>query len=324
MAAEHLVLVVLFCDDSYSLHYELVWCISSPQILVWGFDVDMLCMVFLHGAVRETYGLWLGCYFYCPVHPFHLFSLGSHCQGQDKIAKPEAKHPVSIPTQSSLLLWVSVLVSRITQKRYGNAKVTAINHTCPNAIFIFESGLPFVSCPANIPNCWPFVHKGECEVHALENPSNTRGIICSYGQAGTIHLYDFIPGKENEPETALKELQFVAGECHLIFYSCSMLGTLSGRSCSILQSWWLICPLWVMLINLACFSLVELCMKWSGFLQMYLLFIRILRIVRTNTFQLATRSGWWLAIRFPLSMVCHLSSKSSASTSVCQWVTETL
>ena len=275
------------------------------------------------GLWGKPMGLCLGCYFHRPVHPFHLFSLGSHCQGQDKIAKPEAKHPVSIPTQSSLLLWVSVLVSTIIQKRYGNPKVTAINHACPNAIFISESGLPFVSRPANIPNCWPFVHKGECKVHSLENPSNTRGIICSYGQAGTTHLYHFIPGKENEPETALKELQFVAGECHLKFYSCLMLVTFFDRSCSISQSW-LICPLWVMLINLAYFSLVELCMKWSGFFQMYLLFIRILRIVWTNTFQLETHSGWWLAIHFPLSMVCDLSSKSNAITSVCQWVTETL
>lgn len=130
-------------------------------------------------------------------------------------------------------------------------------------------------------------------------------------------------GRKNEPETALKELQFVAGECHLKFYSCLMLDTFSGHSCSIMQSW-LICPLWVTLINLACFSLVELCMKCSGFLQTYLLFIRILRIVWTNTFQLTTRSAWWLAIHFPLSMVCDLSSKSNAITSVCQWVTETL
>lgn len=213
-------------------------------------------------------------------------------------------------------------MARITQKRYGNPKVTAISHACPNAIFTSESGLPFVSCPANIPNCWPFVRKGECEVHALENPSNTRGIIRWYGQAGMTHVYHFIPGKENEPETALKELQF-AGEHRLKFYSCLVLDTFSGHSCSISQSW-LICPLWVMLINLACFSLVELCMKWSGFLQTYLLFIRVLRMVWTNTFQLAIRSGWWLAIHFPLSMVCDLSFKSNAITSVCRWVTETL
>lgn len=126
-------------------------------------------------------------------------------------------------------------MSRITQKRYGNPKVTAVNHVCPNVIFISESGLPFVSCPANIPNCWPFVHKGECEVHAFGNPSNTRGIICSYGQAGTTHLYHFIPGKENEIETAVKELQFAGGNCHLTFYSCLLLDASSCRSCSILQ-----------------------------------------------------------------------------------------
>lgn len=91
----------------------------------------------------------------------------------------------------------------------------------------------------------------------------------------------------------------------------------SGCCCTILQSW-LICPLRVMLINLACFSLVELWIKWSGFLQMYLLFIRILRIVWTSGFQLATCSGWWLAIHFPLSTVCDLSFKSNAITSVRQ------
>lgn len=202
-------------------------------------------------------------------------------------------------------------------KRYGSSKVTAINYGCAKAIFISESGLPFVSCPANVPKCWPFV----CKVQALESPPNTRGIVSSYWQPGTTHLHRSIPGKENEPETELKELQFVAGECHLKFYSCLML--FSGRSCSILQSW-LIWPLWVILINLACFSLVELCMKWSGFLQTYLLFIRILRIVWTNTFQLATCLGWWFAIHFPLSMVCDLSSKSNAITSVCQGVTEAL
>lgn len=129
-----------------------------------------------------------------------------------------------------------MLVSRITQKGYGNPKVTAINHACPNAIFISESSLPFVSCLANIPNCWPFVCKGECEVHALENPSNTSSIICSYRKAGTTNFYHLIPRKENEPETTLKELQFAAGHCHLKFYSFLMLHTFSGCSCCILQS----------------------------------------------------------------------------------------
>lgn len=167
-------------------------------------DLGLLCMVLPQGALKEAYGLWLGCYFHHPVHPLHLFSLGSHFQGHNKIAKPEAKHPVSIPTQSSLLLWVSGLVSRITQKRYGNPKVTVINHTCPNAILISESGLSFVSCPANIPNCWPFVHKGECKVHALKSSSNTGGIICSYREAGTTRLFHFIPGTKNGSLTALK------------------------------------------------------------------------------------------------------------------------
>lgn len=167
-------------------------------------DLGLLCMVLPQGALKEAYGLWLGCYFHHPVHPLHLFSLGSHFQGHNKIAKPEAKHPVSIPTQSSLLLWVSGLVSRITQKRYGNPKVTVINHTCPNAILISESGLSFVSCPANIPNCWPFVRKGECKVHALRGSSNTGGIICLYREAGTTRLFHFIPGTKNGSKTALK------------------------------------------------------------------------------------------------------------------------
>lgn len=186
---------VLFSDDLLTLLWTiLMHFLSTNTALRFWFGLA------LHGAPTWSYEGNLQVSDSAAisiVHPFHLFSLGSHCQGHGKIAKPEAKHPVSIPTQSSSLLWVSVLMSRITRKGYGNPKVTAINHTRPNAILISESGLPFVSCPANIPNCWPFVHKGECEVHALESPSNTRGIICSYGQAGTTQLYLLIPRPEN-------------------------------------------------------------------------------------------------------------------------------
>lgn len=90
-----------------------------------------------------------------------------------------------------------------------------------HAIFISQSGLPFASCPANIPKCWPF----GCKVHALESPPNTRGIVCSCWQPGVAHLHHSIPGKENEPETELKGLQFAAGERRLKFYSCLMLDT---------------------------------------------------------------------------------------------------
>lgn len=67
------------------------------EVLTWSCFARCSCM----GLWGKHRGPWLGCYFHHPVHPFHLFSLGSHCQGHDNIAKPEAKHPVSIPTQSS-------------------------------------------------------------------------------------------------------------------------------------------------------------------------------------------------------------------------------
>lgn len=57
---------MLFCDGSYSLHYELVWRIPSPQILLWGFDLDTLCVVFLRGSMRETYRVLIGLLFPSP------------------------------------------------------------------------------------------------------------------------------------------------------------------------------------------------------------------------------------------------------------------
>ena len=256
-------------------------------MLVQCFNLDMLCIVFMHGAMRETYRALIGLLF--PLPGSSISSL------LPWLSLPRSQEHCQTWSQTSGIYSNWKLLAPLSQcahvknnpKEIWKPKVTAINHTCSNAIFISESGLPFVSCPANIPNCWPFVHKRECKVHALESWSNTSDIICSYGQAGTAHIYHFIPRKENEPETVLKEMQFVARECHSKFYSCLMLDNFSGRSPSVSQSW-LICPLWVMLINLACFSLVELYMKWSGFLQAYLLFIRILRIVWTNTFQFAT------------------------------------
>lgn len=164
------------------------------------------------------------------------------------------------------------------------------------------------------------------QVLAICSPSTcsrelTQHQRCSHWQPGTAHLHHSIPGKENEPGTELKELQFVARECHLKFYSCLMLDTFLWSQLQHIAE----------LINLATVSDTH---KFSLFFSGWAVHEMIW--VPSNVFVIHKDSQNSLDQHFsacntlrlmicnPLSMVCDLSSKSNAITSVCHGVTETL